>query len=97
MGEIKDLSQLLNALKRGYTVKNGEVVAPKKTYAAHGPKKAGRHFCISVAGHTVGIDSMYEEVFSLCENYLCDDEPEILISMTDEDIRIEHDILHNAN
>ena len=89
MGEIRNLSQLLNALKRGYTIKDGTVVYPAKTYAARKPEKAERHFCISVAGHVVGIDSMYQDVFNLCRNYLSEEDPEIQVRTEEMDLDAE--------
>lgn len=97
MGEIKDLPQLLNALRRGYTIKDGIILPPVKPHAAHGPEMAGRHFCISIAGHTVGIDSMYAEVYSLCKNYLCNDKPEILVATNNDDILLERDEISNSS
>ncbi len=86
MDEIRNLSQLLVALKRGYTVKDGAVVYPEKKNAARKPDKAERHFCISVAGHTVGIDSMYQDVFDLCKNYISKDPAEIQIKTEESDL-----------
>ena len=48
-----------------------------------------RHFCISIAGHTAGIDALYDRVYSMCENYLCDELPELHICIEEEDIAVE--------
>lgn len=82
---------MLDALKQGYTVANGAVVSPMPHYAAHRPEKTERHFCISVAGHAIEIDSMYTEVYSLCEKYLCDRIPEIRIRVNEEDLALERE------
>lgn len=91
MSDIRNISQLLNALSRGYSVRNGAVVAPANAKAARQQEKAERHFCISIAGHTVGIDSMYGDTYLLCRNYLSEDDPDIQVKTTEEDIRFEHE------
>ena len=85
MGKIRNLSQLLNALENGY-----KVTKSTKT-AAPGPEKDERHFCISVAGKKIDIDSLYSEVYSLCENYLCEGEADIHVRISEEDIAYERE------
>ena len=36
------------------------------------PEDSKRNFCIEIAGHTVKIETMYENTFRMCEKYLCD-------------------------
>ena len=89
MQEIRTLSQLLDALSRGYRFPNKNQVtrlAPRPTVKQ---EKDGGSFRISIAGHVLEIHSLYSKVKSFCKEYLCDDEPEILISVTDEDIKKE--------
>ena len=79
------MSQLLDALSRGYRLPNKKNcvtgLAPRPTVQQ---EKDGGSFRISVAGH-----SLYSEVKSICKGYLCDNEPELLIYVTDEDIKEE--------
>ena len=89
MGEIRNLSQLLDALRHGYDVTKGKKMSSPVTYAAREPEKEERHFCISLAGHAIWIDSLHREVYSLCEEFLCEDEPEIRVSITEDDIAYE--------
>ena len=62
---------------------------PTKIYAARKPEKAERHFCISVAGHIVGIDSIYQDVYDLCRNYISDEDPEIRVQTKESDLEAE--------
>lgn len=48
-----------------------------------------RHFSISIAGHTADINTLYDRVYSLCEDYLCDEQPELHICIEEEDIAVE--------
>lgn len=48
-----------------------------------------RHFCISIAGHTAGIDALYDRVYSMCEDYLCYAQPELHICISESDLAIE--------
>ena len=91
MNNIRTVSQLLDALKRGCTVADGAVIAPASIHAAPEPERTERHFCISVAGRIIGIDAMYSEVYSLCGNYLCDQSPEIRISVNEMDLARERE------
>lgn len=89
MGEIRNLNQLLYALRKGYTIQKGAETTAPYLYSVPEQKKEEQHFRISVAGHCIGIDSLYAEVYKLCVDYLCDNEPEIQIGIQDEDIARE--------
>ena len=89
MAEIHTIAQLMDAMKSRIAAKERDESLKKAQYAAHGQKKEERHFCVSLAGHIIEINSMYPDVYSLCEEYLCDGEPEIRITITDEDIAFE--------
>lgn len=91
MAEIKTLDQLLDALRHGYTVSDGRVILPPQRQAARKEDKAERHFCVSLAGRVVAIDSFYNQVYSLCSDYLCDLPPEIRISITEKDLMYERE------
>lgn len=86
MGDIRNLNQLLFALKRGYTIQKGADTTAPYLYIVPEQEKEEQHFRISVAGHCIGIDSLYAEVYRLCAGYLCDCEPEIQIRISTEDI-----------
>lgn len=92
MGEIRNLNQLLYALKRGYTIQKGAETTAPYLYNLPEQKKEEQHFRISIAGRCIGIDSLYAEVYRLCSDYLCDNEPEIQISISDEDIAYERKV-----
>lgn len=81
----------MNALEQGYTVKDGTIIHPKRPFAACKPETEGRHFCISIAGHKIGIDSIFGEVYSICKDYLSEDNPDIMISISKDDIEAEKD------
>lgn len=49
------------------------------------------YFKITLAGVTIGIQSIYDEVFSLCRDYLTEDAEEFLVVTGEEDIRFEQD------
>lgn len=97
MGEIRTLSQLLSVLERRNAAKARDEKPKKTQYAAHGPQKEERRFCVSLAGHIIEINAMYPDVYALCENYLCDDEPEIRITITDDDIAHERGEIQSAD
>ena len=52
-------------------------------------EKDERHFCISVAGHTIAIDALHSDVFSHCRDYLCDLDPEVRVFIDEKDIEYE--------
>ena len=89
MSEIKNLSQLLDAMRKGYRISKNKVRNPQSSHAAPRSIKEERHFCVSIAGHAIGVDSMYSEVYMLCKEYLCENEPEIRISINEDDIAYE--------
>ena len=95
MGDIRTMAQLLNALTHGYTVKDGKIIKPQKEKLlqkrVYIPPRQGQHFCISIAGHTIGIDSLYSEIRSVCKNYLSDLEPEIRIQIGQDDLDKERE------
>lgn len=81
---------MLDAMEKGYRVTKTEKKDPRSSYAAPKYEKDERHFCVSIAGHTIGIYSMYPDTYSLCKDYLCEDEPEIEIRVDENDIAYEH-------
>lgn len=89
MAEIHTIALLMDAMKSRIASMERDESLKKAQYAARGPKKEERHFCVSLAGHIIEINSMYPDVYSLCGDYLCDGEPEIRITITDEDIAFE--------
>ena len=89
MSKIRTISQLLDALRHGYTIADGEPVSPKHQRAAARQEKAEREFCIELAGFSIGIHSMYSEVYDLCEGYYSSREPQIRIDISEGDIAYE--------
>ena len=89
MNEIRTISQLLDALKQGYTVFDGQVVPRLQPHAAQDMEKAERHFCISIANHVFDIKSLYPDTFYLCRHYLSDLEPEMQVVISEDDIIAE--------
>lgn len=89
MSEIKNLSQLLDAMRKGYRISKSKARNPQSSHAAPRSTKEKRHFCVSIAGYAIGVDSMYSEVYMLCKEYLCENEPEIRISINEDDIAYE--------
>ena len=54
-------------------------------------------FCISIAGFTIGVHSLYDEVFDLCRDYLCREAEDFSVAVTQEDIDYErHKSLREA-
>ena len=90
MGEIRTLSQLLDRLRHDERVTKADVAQKQQNNAAHNQAREERHFCIELAGHTIGIESMYSDVHSMCETYLSDADPEIRIRINDEDLKYEY-------
>lgn len=97
MSQIRTLSQLLKALEQGYTVSNGNVIRPAPPSIPHKDNYQKHHFCIEIAGKVIGIETLYEETYSTCKEYLCDLEPEILISINKKDIEYEREEALRAN
>ena len=91
MKEIKTISQLLDAMQHGYRVQKKMNTKPP-IYQAQEQKKDERHFCVSLAGHTIAIDSLYSEVYTLCEDYMSKSDPEMRITVCDNDIEHEYEI-----
>lgn len=89
MGNIRNLEQLLSALRRGYTIQKGADETAPSFYAIPRQKKNEQHFCLSLAGKTISIDSQYNEVYQLCKGYLCEKEPAIKVAVTEADIIFE--------
>ena len=87
MKEVRTLAQLLSALKHGYTVRDGKLVPPPS------PRKeeTGWFFCISIAGHCVGIHTRFSDLHTCCRDYLCDGKPEVEISADENDLARERD------
>ena len=48
-----------------------------------------RNFCLSIAGHSFFIHTLYEEAYYLCRKYIVDEEAEEDIYITGEDIKKE--------
>ena len=48
-----------------------------------------KDFCLSLAGHSFAIHSLYDQIFSQCENYLTDDPCEVEIIIREDDIASE--------
>ena len=64
------------------------------------PEDSKRNFCIEIAGHTVKIETMYENTFRMCEKYLCDlndKMPDIHVVITNDDIEYERREASNNN
>ena len=92
MEEVRTLAQLISALKRGYTVRDGKLVpspAPRR-------EGSGWSFCVSIAGHRVGIHTRYSDLHTGCGDFLCDGEPEIEISADENDMARERDEAEKA-
>lgn len=91
MGEIRTMAQLLDKLRHGYRVKKDEATTSEPLYAAHDSEKKERHFCVSLAGHTIEINSVYPDVYLLCEKYLSEGDPDIHININQDDIAFERE------
>ncbi len=90
MKEIRNISQLIEALKMKEKEKGKVDVIKLLPDDVYKQKKEERHFCIALAGHIIAIDSLYSEVYSICRDYLSEQEPEIRISICDSDIEYEY-------
>ena len=93
MSEVRNLPELLEALKRGYTVSNGKVIPPPKRMARVRPaaREPKRAFCISVAGQVIAIDAQYGTICGLCEKYLCSLSPGMRIAVDARELAREAD------
>lgn len=89
MDDIRNLSQLISALEKGYKVRKQDQEKKVLQYAAHNSDNDGRHFCVMLAGHVIEINTLYTEVYHMCKDYLCNDHPEIIINICDKDIERE--------
>ena len=89
MNEIRTLSQLLNALSHGYSITTRANTSQSLSQSVAKQKTEERHFCISLAGHTIAINSLYSEVFFLCQDFFCDGDPELYIDVCENDILTE--------
>ena len=88
MEEVRTLAQLISALKRGYTVRDGKLIPP----LAPQREDAGWSFCVSIAGHRVGIHTRFSDLHATCRDFLCDGEPQIEISADENDMAWERDV-----
>ncbi len=90
MGEIRNLSQSLEELGCDDRITKGINAPEKDEIAAQTQEKDEQQFCISLGGHTIGINSMYSEVYSMCQKFLVSDvEPELTIDICDKDLNLE--------
>lgn len=89
MSKINTISQLLNMLRHGYTVVDGELVNPRKQLVSNNPMKAEHQFVIELAGFSIRVNSMYAEVYDLCKDYLSNREPQISVAISEDDIAYE--------
>ena len=48
-----------------------------------------RNFCIAVAGRAVMVHALHTQVYSLCRNYLTDQQPDMEITITESDLALE--------
>ena len=66
---------------------------PLRVRSAGQDQKAGvqamRRFTVSLAGATVGVESLYDEVYALCEPYLCQGAEDFSVSVRQADIEFE--------
>lgn len=91
MDDKRSLSQYINNALSRILHRQTQTHISKPLYLdAHKQVKEERHFCVSLAGHVFAIDSLYSEVYSLCKDYLCEQEPEVHISICDNDIEYEY-------
>ena len=51
-----------------------------------------RHFCITLAGYTFAIQTLYTEVYLMCGDYLSELPPEMRIQISDKDIEYERTV-----
>lgn len=95
MESIRNLNQLLDLLRHKYN--NGKNSGTKKVASRvlRKPVKDEQHFCVSLAGHTIAVDSLYSDVYKLCKEYESDLPPEIRIAITENDIITEAGNLYN--
>ena len=87
MKEVKTLAQLINALKQGYTVRDGKLAPPP----APRKEEMGWFCCVSIAGHRAGIHTRFSDLYARCGDFLCDGEPEVQISADENDLARERD------
>lgn len=91
MGNIRNLDQLIYALRKGYSIEKGADKTAPYFYAIPKQKKEERHFCLSLAEKTVSVVSQYDEVYQLCKGYLCESEPDIEVAVCEADIAYERE------
>lgn len=87
MNDIRNMPQEHNMVQD--TMPDSAEMSAQSSYAAHYSKCDERHFCISVAGCIIGINSIYTGVYDLCHDYLCEEEPDIQINIYEEDLEFE--------
>ena len=91
MEEVRTLAQLISALKKGYTVRDGKLIPPPT------PRKEGMgwFYCVSIAGHRIGIHTRYSNLHACCEDFLCDGEPEMQVNADENDMALECGLAKN--
>lgn len=89
MNEVRNLFQLMEALKQGYTVSNGQIIPLLRPIAAQKQEETERQFCISIADHSFEINTLYPDTYYLCRNYLTNHKPEIKICISEKTIELE--------
>ncbi len=48
-----------------------------------------RHFCISIAGRAVAIETLYTNTYAMCKDYICDQQPEVRVRIDEGDMALE--------
>lgn len=89
MEKVRNLAQLLEVLRRTHNIEPQKVERRIIPTMPRRHEKSKQHFCISLAGQSIAIDSEYSEVYYLCKEYECERIPDIHISISDQDISTE--------
>ena len=84
MDKKTNQAQSLNMLKP-----DEEDKLDQSIYNVNNTKKDEKHFCISIAGRIIEINSLYATVYEMCQDYLSEKKPEIKIYITENDINYE--------
>lgn len=90
MDVVRNISQLLDTTEYEDHNTKGTAVPEKEGFAARIKENEGQQFCISLGGHTIRINSMYSETYSMCQKFLVSSkEPELTVDICEKDLVME--------
>ena len=61
------------------------------------PDNSVHHFTIRIAGVVIKVHTMYSRTYCMCKDYICDDDPDFEVTITEEDLLKEQFLATGTN